>query len=289
MTRSENVALFRKLHDQRPLVLPNAWDAASARTMERAGAGALGTTSAGVCWARGRGDGQTLTRDQMVREVRAIVNAVAIPVSADVESGYGAGTAADVAETVRAVLEAGAVGINLEDAPGSDGAPLLTLEAQTARLQAARAAARAAGADLVINARTDVYLAQVGAAESRLDEAVRRGRAYLAAGADCVFVPGVVDRDTIALIVEGIDGRVNIMTGPGAPSVEELGRLGVARASVGPAITLAALAATWRATVELLGPGTYGELGRGLPFGDVDASFKAPAAHEHEPDATPAR
>lgn len=288
MTRNDNAAVFRELHDRRPLLLPNAWDAASARTMERAGAAALGTTSAGVCWARGRSDGQTLTRDQMIREVRAIVDAVAIPVSADVESGYGAGTVDDVAETVRGVVEAGAVGINLEDAPGHGGAPLLTPEEQAERLQAARAAARAVGADLVINARTDVYLAQVGAAESRLDEAVRRGRAYLAAGADCVFVPGVVDRDTIAGLVEGIGGHVNVMTGPGAPDVEELGRLGVARASVGPAIALAALAATWRATVELLGPGTYGELGRGLPFGEVDASFNPPSVEEHRPSATQA-
>lgn len=272
---SEKAALFRRLHAERPLVLPNAWDAASAAAMERAGARALGTTSAGICWVRGRADGESLSRDEMIREVSAIAGAVAIPVSADVESGYGAGTLDDVALTVRAVIDAGAVGINLEDSPGRDGGPLLGVEEQAERLRAARSAAQDADADLVINARTDVYLAQVGAADSRLDEAVQRGRAYLEAGADCVFVPGVVDGRTIGDLVRGIGGPLNVMTGPGAPSIGELGALGVARASVGPAITLAALAATSRATTELLAFGTYDALEAGLPFLDVNDWFRA--------------
>lgn len=277
MTRSEKAARFRALHEERPLILPNAWDAASAAAMERAGAAAIGTTSGGVSWARGRADGQELSREEMIRDVRAIVEAVDVPVSADVESGYGAGSPDDVAETVRAVIDAGAVGINLEDSPGRDGAALLAADAHAERLRAARAAAEAGGVDLVINARTDVYLAQVGEPESRVDEAVRRGRLYLDAGADCVFVPGVVDTETIEALVRGIGGPVNVMTGPGAPPLHELGALGVARASVGPAIALTALAATSRAAAELLESGTYEALADGLPFPEVNAWFGAAA------------
>jgi 2-methylisocitrate lyase-like PEP mutase family enzyme len=270
MTHAEKAARFRRLHDARPLVLPNAWDAASARVIELTGAPAVATTSAGVSWALGRGDGQRLDRGEMIAAVGRIVAVVAVPVTADIESGYGAGTAEDVAETVRAVIEAGAVGINLED---SIGGALLPLERQAERIRAARAAAAGAGADLVINARTDGYLFAVGAAESRLEETVRRARIYRAAGADCVFVPGVVDRETISRLVEGIEGPLNIMAGPGAPSTGELGRLGVARVSVGPAITQAALEATRRAAREVLERGTYECMEPAVRFGEANGMF----------------
>jgi 2-methylisocitrate lyase-like PEP mutase family enzyme len=270
MTHAERVARFRRLHDARPLVLPNAWDAASARVIELAGAPAVATTSAGVSWALGRGDGERLDRGEMIAAVRRIVAVVSVPVTADIESGYGDGTAEDVAETVRAVIEAGAVGINLED---SIGGALLSPERQAERIRAARTAATGAGTNLVINARTDVYLLAVGAPESRLEETVRRAKTYRAAGADCVFVPGVVDRGTIARLVEAIDGPLNIMAGPGAPSTAELGRLGVARVSVGPAITQAALEATRRATRELLDCGTYDAMEAAVPFGEANGMF----------------
>lgn len=273
MDRSERVALFQEMHDERLLVLPNAWDAASAAAMERAGAAALGTTSAGVCWAHGRADGQTLSRDEMVRAVRTIVEAVAIPVTADIEGGYGDGTPDDVAATVRAVIDAGAVGINLEDAPGRGGELLLTVAEQVERLRAARSAADAVDADLFINARTDVYLAEFGAPESRLDEALRRGEAYLAAGADCVFVPGVIDAETIATLARELGGPLNVMAGPGAPPIPELAALGVARVSVGPAIIVAVLDTVRRATAELLEAGTYGTLAGDLTFLDVNGWF----------------
>ena len=267
MTHAERAARFRRLHDARPLVLPNAWDAASARVIELAGAPAVATTSAGVSWALGRGDGQRVDRGEMIAAVRRIVAVVAVPVTADIESGYGDGTAEDVAETVRAVIEAGAVGINLED---SIGGALLPPERQAERIRAARAAAAGAGTDLVINARTDGYLFAVGAAGSRLEETLRRARIYRAAGADCVFVPGVVERETIGRLVEGIDGPLNVMAGPGAPSTAELGRLGVARVSVGPAITQAALEATRRAAREMLERGTYGCMEPAVPFGEAN-------------------
>ena len=273
MSQRDRAAYFRQLHSRRPLVLPNAWDAASARVIERAGALAIATTSAGISWAYGRGDGQKLRREEMLQAVRNIVRAVAVPVTADVEGGYGYGSAHDVGETVRAVLEGGAVGINLEDSPGRGGESLLSAEAHAERIRAARGAALAAGGDLVINARTDVYLAQVGAPGTRFEEAVRRANLYRAAGADCLFVPGVIDADTIAALVLAIDGPVNILAKLGAPSVPDLGRMGAARVSLGSALTLASLATTQRAARELLEHGTYGALEQSLSFGDVNTMF----------------
>jgi 2-methylisocitrate lyase-like PEP mutase family enzyme len=276
MSQSDRAAQFRRLHENRPLVLPNAWDAASARIIELAGAPAIASTSAGVSWVHGHGDGQKLDRKGMIEAIRRMVQAVTVPVTADIEGGYGSGSIYDVAETVQAVIAVGAVGINLEDSPGTDGRVLLAPERQAERIRAARTAARSARLDLIINARTDVYLMQAMAAEACFDETVRRAKIYRSAGADCVFVPGVLDRDTIAALVRAIDGPVNIMAGPGAPSTKELGQLGVARVSVGPAITQAALTATRRVARELLEQGTYGELEDALPFGEINGMFAQP-------------
>lgn len=273
MNQEELAQSFRRLHERHPLVIPNAWDAASARIMELAGAPAIATTSAGVSWAHGCADGQRLDRDDMIEAVRRIVQAVTVPVSADIESGYFSGSRYDVGAAVQAVIAVGAVGINLEDSPGRNGAVLRSPEEQAERIQAARAAARFARVDVVINARTDVYLQQAVAPEARVEETIARAKVYRAAGADCVFVPGVIDRDTIAALVTGVDGPLNIMTGPGAPSTAQLGHLGVGRVTVGPAIMLAALAATHGATAELLGRGTYVGLETGMPFQEANAMF----------------
>ena len=273
MNQAEQTRKFRQLHSQRPLVLPNAWDTASARVIERAGAQAIATTSAGVAWAHGYGDGQKLERDRMIEAIREIVQAVRVPVTADIEGGYGSNSAEDVAQTVRTVLGAGAVGINLEDSPGTNGERLLSAEAQVERILAAREAATSLGMDLVINARTDVFLAQVGEPETRLNEAIRRANLYRNAGADCQFIPGVIDTPTITALVQNIGGPINIMAGPNAPSISALGRLGVARVSLGPNLALAALAATQRAALELLGAGTYSELEQGFSFADANSLF----------------
>ncbi len=273
MSQSELAAHFRELHARRPLVLPNAWDAGSARVIELAGAPAIASTSAGVSWSHGRGDGQQMRREEMLRAIQYMVECVALPVTADIEGGYGNGTPEDVAKTVRALVDIGAVGINLEDSPGQD-APLLPPEVHADRIRAARQAAQSAAGDLVINARTDVYLLQVGAPETRFDAAVQRANLYRAAGADCLFVPGVIDADTIAALVRAIDGPLNILARPGAPSVSQLGQLGVARVSVGPALALAALATTRRAARELLEQGTYRLLEDRLAFDEVDGIFR---------------
>lgn len=272
MHHSEIVEAFRDLHRPdapRLLVLPNAWDALSARVIEDAGAPAIATTSAGVSWSQGRLDGQGLTRQQMMDVVKRVTEAVRVPVTVDIEGGYGGGTPEDVAETVRAVIDLGVVGINLEDTPGEGDEVLLSPRRQAERIAAARAAAVAAGTDLFINARTDVYLFQVGPEASRFDEVVRRAQLYLGVGADGIFVPGVADGPTLGRLAAAIAAPVNAMVGPGAPDTAELYRLGIRRASLGPAITLAVAGQIRRVAAEVLGTGTYGSLAGALPFPEI--------------------
>ncbi|MER5866249.1 isocitrate lyase/phosphoenolpyruvate mutase family protein [Kitasatospora sp. NPDC002040] len=273
MTQATRAQQLRALHDRRPLVLPNAWDAASARIIELAGAPAIATTSAGVSWALGHGDGQELARPDALAAIGRIVAVVDVPVSADIESGYGDGTPDDIAAIVRSLVELGVAGINLEDSPGVDGAPLLDPKVHAERIRAARAAAAAAGGDLVVNARTDTYLRQVGPEGTRLDATLERLAIYRAAGADSLFVPGVVDEPTIEALVGAVDGPLNIMAGPGAPSVRRLGELGVARVSVGPLLTQIALESTRRAAVALLGVGGYGDTADTIDFGTINGAF----------------
>ncbi|MFJ7074365.1 isocitrate lyase/phosphoenolpyruvate mutase family protein [Streptomyces sp. NPDC098781] len=259
---------FHALHvPGAPLVLPNAWDAASARIVEDAGAAAVATTSAGLSWSLGAVDGDRLDRDQALRAVARIAAVVRVPVTADIESGY-ARDPAGVAETVRAVLEAGAVGVNIEDALYEPGGPALRPVAeQAARITAAREAADAAGVPVFVNARIDTFLRGAGGA----DAAVERAAAFLAAGADGIFVPGAVDPGTVKLLVEKIDAPLNVMVTPGAPTVAELAALGVARVSVGAGIAQAALGLVRRAARELLGTGTCGTLADALDYGELNS------------------
>ena len=273
MTQQDLARTFRGLHAGRPLLLANVWDAGSARVAEEAGAAAIATTSAGVAWAHGHRDGQGLDLDAAVAAVREVVRAVRVPVTADIESGYGTGTPADVAAAVDAVLAAGAVGINLEDSPGRDGGPLLAAGEQAARIRAARAAAEARGVDLFVNVRTDVYLTGVGEPDGRFGETVRRAAVYVAAGADGVFVPGVRDAETLGRLVAAIPVPLNVLGGPGAPDVAALAALGVARVSLGPFVALAALGLVRRAVREMLDSGTYGALGDAPTSAEANALF----------------
>jgi 2-methylisocitrate lyase-like PEP mutase family enzyme len=261
---------LRSLHD-RTLVLPNAWDAASAALIARAGAAAIATTSGGVAWSAGKPDGHGLSREEMADLVARIVRVVEVSVTADIEGGYGP-SAADVAATVRAVVEAGAVGINLEDST-APGGPLFDVGAQVERVRAARDAATEAGLpELWINIRTDVYLFGIGEPEGRLDEVLSRAGAYVGAGADSLFVPGLIDLGTLRTMVEQSPLPINVMVWPGAPSVAELEAVGVRRISVGTAIAQAAYAVAERAAAELLEKGTYGALEGGLDFGAVNSA-----------------
>ncbi|MBI1968106.1 MAG: isocitrate lyase/phosphoenolpyruvate mutase family protein [Gemmatimonadetes bacterium] len=257
MNQAQKAETLRRLHGgPRALVLPNVWDVVGARIVEQAGFPAIATSSAAVAWALGYSDGERIGRDEMAAAAARIARAVAVPVTADMEAGYGP-RPEDAAATARAVVAAGAVGMNLEDAADGEGIALLDVALQAERIRAAREAAAVAGVPIVINARTDVYLAGIGEPASRLGHAVRRLNAYREAGADCLFCPGVKDAGVIAALVRELTGPLNILAGPGAPSVPELERLGVRRVSLGAGVMRTALGAVRRVAVELGGPGTY--------------------------------
>ena len=261
---------FRSMHrGTKILVLPNAWDVASARVFEDAGFVAIATTSAGVAFSLGYPDGQKITREEMLARVARIAKAVRVPVTADVEAGYG-NRPEDAERTAREVIEAGAVGMNLEDATGDPSHPLTDVSLQVERVRAVRAAALKTGVLLVLNARTDVYLAEVGAPETRYDEVVRRLMAYRDAGADCVFVPGLRDTETIGRLVKDVKCPLNILVGPGSPTVPDLEKLGVARLSVGSSAMRATLGLLRRIAEELRGSGTYSTFEGGIAYSDLN-------------------
>jgi 2-methylisocitrate lyase-like PEP mutase family enzyme len=277
MTQHELAAQFRAMHAASPiLILPNAWDPMSARLVEAAGARAIATTSAGVSWALGYPDGQGLTRDAMASAVRRIVHSVRIPVTADMERGYGNGTPEDIALTVRAVVDAGAVGVNFEDSPGADGTLLSDASLQSERFAAAREAAAASGVDVFINARIDTYVKKFGNHTERFDETVRRAQLYVAAGADGVFVPLATEPDVIRRLAQAVGAPLNVIGGPGTPTIPELQALGVARVSVGPGLARSIMAHIRSATQELLGAGTYNGIQEQIPSPEANALFAAP-------------
>ena len=255
---------LRRLHaDPAILVLVNVWDAASARTVASLpGCRAIATASWAIAAARGLADGEAIGREGMLEAVRCVADSVALPVTADLEGGYGQ-TPADVGETIARAIAAGAVGCNLEDGV-RDGELLRDAEDAAARVAAARARADAEGVPVVINARTDVYLRGADDPEA----AILRGQAYARAGADCIFVPGVRDRATIRELVAGIDAPVSILAAPGAPSVSELQQLGVARVSFGPGPMGVALAALARIASDLMEGGAPAD----------ELSYRPPAA-----------
>jgi 2-methylisocitrate lyase-like PEP mutase family enzyme len=263
---ADRTQLFHALHQPGPLALPNAWDVASALIVEAAGAKAVATTSAGVAWTLGAPDGNSVARDLVIDLVARIAAAVRVPVSADIESGFGE-DAREVGATAKAIREAGASGVNIED--GLAGA-LRDVQEQQERL----AAARAAAPDLYLNARIDVYLRGIGEPEDRLRHTLDRAAAYLEAGASGIFVPGVTDLEIVTELAKGIPAPLNILVGPGAPAVDELAKAGVARASLGSAVAEAAYAVARSAAEELLTQGTYRSVENGIAYGELNALFR---------------
>jgi 2-methylisocitrate lyase-like PEP mutase family enzyme len=250
--------LFHRLHDgPAVLVVGSAWDAGSAVVFERAGFTAIATSSAGVAFSLGYPDGERIPRAALLAAVAQVVRAVRIPVSADIETGHGR-TPAEVSDTCRRVLDSGAIGVNLEDTSGDAAQPLVEPALQAEKLRAVRAMADAYGVPLVINARTDGYMLGLGDAAARFTDAVQRLNLYRAAGADCLFAPGLIDRDVIARLAKAVHGPLNILATAGAPSVAELAALGVRRLSQGSGPARAALATTRRIALELAQHGTYG-------------------------------
>ncbi len=260
-------AALLALHAGPGFVLPNAWDAGSARILEQVGFPAIGTTSAGIAWSCGIPDGELLDRDTMLEHVSRIVAAVGVPVTADLEAGYG-DTADDVAHTVALAVGLGAAGGNLEDS-GKDG--LFGIDEAAERIAAARAAAPRGS--FVLNARTDTYFA--GTSGDAFAETVERAARYLEAGADCIFVPGVVEEDTIRRLAAAIPGPLNIVAGlANLVDAPTLFSLGVKRVSLGGSLARAALGMLERAGRELLDTGTLGFLDGAIEYADLQRRFE---------------
>jgi 2-methylisocitrate lyase-like PEP mutase family enzyme len=261
---ADRARLLRELHDGPDvLVLPNAWDAGSAVLLAGLpGVRAIGTTSAGLAAAQGLPDGERLPLDQLLAVVGQLTRSVDVPVTVDLESGYGR-TAEDVVDSVISLIELGAAGVNVEDGlPAGPG--LAPVAAHAERVAAARAAGAETGVPLVVNARTDVFWRSTGEPGDRFDEAVRRLLAYRDAGADCLFLPGFPAADTppeqlrtrIRELTAALDGApVNVLAAPHLPPAAELRTLGVRRLSVGSALYRLAMSAALTAGTALLDTG----------------------------------
>jgi 2-methylisocitrate lyase-like PEP mutase family enzyme len=273
-TQIDRAQAFRRLHDrQKVLLLPNCWDAVSARLLVQRGFAAIATTSAGVAWSLGYADGERAPLAEVLAAIARITRVAGVPVTVDIETGYGE-TPADVAATVQAVIAAGAVGVNIEDGMPGHG-PLRDTADASARVRAVRAAADASGVPIVINARVDLWMQHDDVEPSaRLVDAIDRAKAYLAAGADCVYPIGLGDPDTLAALVRAIDAPVNVVAGVGMPGLAELGRLGVARVTTATRLPLLAFAAVDHAVDKMLASGTFEGLAADFTYADAQRLFE---------------
>ncbi len=283
-------------HGEQPLVLINCWDAASAAMVEHCGLPAVATSSAAMANALGFPDGQYIPWSQMLDAVARVCRAVRVPVTADIESGFAADVTA-LETSITQIIHAGAVGVNLEDVmPASlqddnlkddnlenadakkasanvrHGSPLFSLPEQIARIQAARRAAQTQGVHLVINARTDAYWQSGVEPAEAMRNTLERGKSYLQAGADCVFVPGLRNPEHIKTVIDHLNAApVNILAGPGVPSIPELAKLGVKRVSYGSGPHRAAMGLLRRMSDEARTSGTYTALTEGaVPYEEIN-------------------
>ena len=258
--QAEKAEKLRKLHHgPKILALPNAWDAVSARILEELGHPAVATSSAAMAFSQGYPDGQRISRGEMLAGVARIACAVRLPVTADLESGYGK-TPEEMADFTKAMIAAGAVGLNFEDVTGDHQSSHVELGLQVKKIRAIRETSAAIGVPLVINARTDVYLMSIGPEATRFERTIERLLAYREAGADCLFVPGLCDRETIAKLVRAVGAPLNILASPGCPSLDDLEKLGVARVSAGSSAMRAAMGAFQRVAKDWLAHGSYDSL-----------------------------
>jgi 2-methylisocitrate lyase-like PEP mutase family enzyme len=259
----EKASHFAALHHGPEfLVLPNAWDVASARIFEAAGFPAIATTSAGVAFSLGYADREQIPRTEMISAIARIARAVSVPVTADVEAGYG-----DPVETAKQVCAAGAIGMNLEDAATESPESLRAIATQTAIIREIRAL----NLPLVVNARTDIFLAHIGDPVTQFARAVERLNAYREAGAHCLFAPGVLDAATIGDLVREVNGPLNILATAGVPDIRELQRLGVARVSLGSGPMRAAFGFARRMAEEIRDHGTYRTMLEGqIPYAEMN-------------------
>lgn len=264
---AEHAAAFRRLHANGVLRLANAWDAGSARLIESLGAPAIATTSAGVAWSRGYADGDELPTEHLLAAVREIARVIRVPLSVDIEGGYSDDPAI-VADNVLRVAELGAVGINLEDGGG-------TPEALCAKIAAIKQRCAAAGLDVFVNARTDVYLRGLAPAGQRVEAVLARATQYRQGGADGLFVPGLTDADEIRDIAAGAGIPLNVMLRPDLPTVARLESLGVRRLSAGSALSEAVFAHVRQQATEFLQADPAVVPADRMGYGDINGLFQA--------------
>jgi len=278
MDRSTQRAVAEQLlalhHAQQPLILVNIWDVASALVVQRAGLPAIATSSSAVSSALGYPDGERIPAAEMLAAVARIAERVSVPVTADLEAGY-ADDLEGVAGTARHLVETGAVGLNLEDGIDPETGSVRTVDWAAHRVRAVREVARELGVPLVINARTDVFLEASGTPHEVLSDAIARLSAYRDAGADCLFPIGLRDPDAIRQLTGEVHHPVNILAGPGVPSVGELSQLGVARISLGGGPQRAALATLGAIAEEVRDDGTYDAMQTMLTHSELDGMVSA--------------
>lgn len=262
------------------IVLPNAWDVASALLLARAGFKAIATTSAGVGYTGGYPVGEVMPIDEMLGDVKRMADRVGtemdVALSADMESGYGI-MPEQIADTVTHTIAAGAVGINIEDTDHRAAKTLFDFDLAVERIAAARTAADATGIPFVLNARTDAYWHNgtgAGAGAGVHDDTLRRAEAFRSAGADCIFVPGPADRDLIARLATDIDAPLNVMGGAKSPAVDVLAEIGVRRVTVGAIMARATYHTLEQAANELRDCGTFGFADGVMSHADLNGLMK---------------
>lgn len=282
MDQTQKAEAFGRLHRTgKVLVLPNAWDVPSARVFEDAGFPAVATSSAGLAVSLGFPDGESIGIDLMLSAVRRIAGVLAVPLSADMVGGFGRSDE-EVAGSVKKMVEAGAVGLNIEDFVHKTHA-MVPMEVQVKKVETLVKLKSATGIPFVINARTDALRYHGGDDNAKMEEAIRRAKAYRDAGADCVYPMGLVEKEGISRFVDEVRFPTNVMVREGLPSVAELQALGVARVSFGPSASYAAMGLLKRAAKEVLEKGTYGLLVEGAINFDELNSLAVPRKDEVRP------
>ncbi|MFN8255737.1 MAG: isocitrate lyase/phosphoenolpyruvate mutase family protein [Bacteroidales bacterium] len=278
--QKQKAELFLKYHhDKEILVLLNSWDVGSSKLVEACGFKAIATTSMGIAASLGYPDCQVIKLSEMIAAITGITKAVQVPVTVDIEAGYG-NTIDEIIESVKKIITTGIVGINIEDSV--DLSPQLMDEMEFCeRILAIRELSDSLGFHLVINARTDSFYTSSGSQKEKLAESIKRGNKYREAGADCIFVQPVWEKETIATLVKEINAPVNILSNPGIgagilpPSVSELQDLGVARLSLGSGLMKATLTLIKKVADELSGKGTYNILLNALsPLPETAMAYK---------------
>jgi 2-methylisocitrate lyase-like PEP mutase family enzyme len=277
--QKEKAELFLKYHhDKEILVLLNSWDIGSSKLIEACGYKAVATTSMGIAASLGYPDCEVIQLPEMIEVITGIINAVEVPVTVDIEAGYG-NNLNEIIDSAKKIIATGIVGINIEDS--IDLNPVLIDEMEFCeRISAIRALSDSMDFHLVINARTDSFYTSTGSTQEKLSESIRRGNKYREAGADCIFVQPVWEKETIATLVKEINAPINILSNPtiGAgvtPSISELQDFGVARVSLGSGLMKATLALIKKVANELSEKGTYNILLDTLtPLPDAALAYK---------------